>query len=470
MRRLALSLIVLVAASPAGASAAIVGWGENGHAELGAGYRGSPQDEVTALVQGAVQIVATGHSGYALMPDGTVESWGGNTYGQLGDGTRFQRPLPVRVRALTGVTEIAASGDHALALLANGTVATWGGAGYGQLGTGFTTHGKIEIGEPTPVLVPGLSGVVAVFAGGADDVVLLANGTLEGWGQNKSGELGGSAGERATPQPVPGVSGVRTVAIGGNPSLGAHMLAVLDDGSVVALGNGRFGQLGDGQLGLSSTPVRVSGLGGVAQVAADATHSIALTEAGSVYTWGENGQGQLGVGRRTGSCGAEKCSPVPVQVSSLKQVNAIAAGFGYSFALAGSRVLAWGYNLQRELGDGTTVERALPVPVEGLAQASAIAAGEGASLAIVPGPGAPPALELLPGSGTLTATWRAGEEGSPWLVEWRQVERPVAPWSHTSLPAGARSFTISGLRRSAAYEMLVHNTLYGTRIVTGSPL
>ena len=126
-------------------------------------------------------------------------------------------------------------------------------------------------------------------------------------------------------------------------------LAVKKDGTVWAWGDNYFGQLGDGTTQRRDTPVKVSGLAGVAAVAAGSGHSLAVKKDGTVWAWGSNVSGELGDGttqnRRT-----------PVPVSGLTDVVAVAAGYHHSLALkSDGSVWMWGYN-EREL-------RPLPVQV-----------------------------------------------------------------------------------------------------------
>ena len=113
-----------------------------------------------------VEAVASGYNfSLALLSDGTVRAWGGNSFGQLGDGSREDSAQPVTVMGLSGVTAIAAGGAHAIALLGNGTVVTWGGNNFGELGDGTSARGPVYGPSSTvPVPVNGLSGVVAVAA------------------------------------------------------------------------------------------------------------------------------------------------------------------------------------------------------------------------------------------------------------------------------------------------------------------
>jgi alpha-tubulin suppressor-like RCC1 family protein len=374
-------IAAFVLAVPANAS--LVGWGVNGHGELGAGYKGPPSVPVESMptLAGAVKVVSTYFSSYALMPDGTVWAWGGNVFGQLGDGDRETHMAPVKVRGLSGVQEIAAGGAHAIALLSNGRVATWGGDAWGTVGNGTSAHGRE--GAIAPAVVPvflNVQGAVAVAAGGGDDAALLANGTVLAWGENRNGQLGdGTTEEKDVPTPVAGLTNVRAIALGGESSLGGHLIALRSDGTVWAAGGNDRGQLGDGSTASSSLPVRVPGLAGVTAISTSSDHTLALLSNGSVMAWGGDTFGQLGV-RATAVCHRfDPCVLAPVRAAAA--ATAIAAGRLYSLVLSRGQVLAFGVNLRLLLGQAGPT-RVRPTVVPGLSGVTAIAAGEFHSLAL----------------------------------------------------------------------------------------
>jgi alpha-tubulin suppressor-like RCC1 family protein len=458
---------------PAPFSVGVVDWGDNMLGQLGGGFKGTKSPlAVTVLGLGNVkQVAATYFTSYALLADGTVTAWGGNDSGQLGDGLAGPASsAPVHVLGLSGVTAIAAGGAHAMALLGNGTVATWGGNLNGQLGDGTTLAGKLGPGRVVPALVPGLGGVVAIAAGGGDDAVLLGDGSVMAWGENKDGQLGdGTKVEKPRPTRVAGLTGVKGLALGGIPSLSGHMLALLGDGTVRAIGANGSGQLGDGTTTDSSSPVAVKGLSGVVQVAASASHSLALLHDGTVLAWGNNEFGELGAAPSgPEKCGTAPCSKVPFTVG-IHGVSAIAAGWRFSLALQGGAVFSWGWNELGQLGDGTTANSSTPVGVVGLGPVSQISAGEKHSIALLQSPGPAPVIEVVPGPGSLAVRWRAGESGEKWGVSWRPVEHPPAAWSnHVTLAPQTRSYTITGLS-ARPYEVRVRNQSFGIKIATGTP-
>jgi hypothetical protein len=196
-------------------------------------------------------IAGGAHHALALCRDGTVWAWGGNQFGQLGDGTTLQHATPVQVPGLRRVTAISAGAFHSVAVLSDGTVWAWGKNQLGQLGDGTTTD------RATPVPVRGLKNITALAAGGSHSLALSCEGTVWGWGANAHFQAGSERpiAKVVTPVQVPGLTSVTALAAGS-----AHSLALSSDGTVWAWGYNEKGQLGDGTTTDRATPVQALGL------------------------------------------------------------------------------------------------------------------------------------------------------------------------------------------------------------------
>lgn len=363
-----------------GAPGGAFGWGGNTRGQLGNGTIAASDVPVAVSGLGEVTAVSGGADfGLALLSAGTVMAWGENGFGQLGGGSSDElSDVPVAVGGLSEVTAIAAGGNHSLALLRDGAVMAWGYNAFGQLGDG-SAGGSSDV----PVAVSGLSEVMAIAAGYNYSLALLHNGTVMAWGLNEFGALGTgtSAGSsNPTPAPVGGLSDVTAIAAG----LGGVSTALLSNGTVMDWGYGGQGELGDGTEASSDVPVAVSGLSEVIALPNGGT-SMALLRDGTVMDWGNGSSGQLG----NGVGGAS--SDVPVAVSGLTGVTAIAGGFEHRLALLGDgTVVAWGNGGSGQLGNGTNTVSEVPVAVSELTGVTAIAAGQYFSLAATGAAAAPP--------------------------------------------------------------------------------
>ncbi len=342
-------------------------WGANSSGQLGDGSTTEQISPVTInTISGVTQISAGYEHTLALKSDGTVWAWGTNSEGRLGDGTVITRLTPVLVGSLGQADAVSAGGRHSLALLSDGTVWAWGYNGNGQLGD--DSYGN----RATPVQVVGLTNVAAISAGNRFSMALKQDGTVWGWGHNYSGQLGNGIanGEKKTPVQTQNLSGVTAISAGFE-----HTLALKGDGTLWAWGRNAFGQLGIGSsVSKVSLPQQITALSSVTRCTAGTEHSLAVLSNGTVQAWGYNNWGQLGDGTNTNS-------NLPVTVSGLSGVVALSAE-NHSLALtAAGEVWGWGYNGGR-IGDGTTIHRDTPVQVVGISGANAIDAGTYHSMAL----------------------------------------------------------------------------------------
>jgi alpha-tubulin suppressor-like RCC1 family protein len=242
----------------------------------------------------------------ALAGGGQVWCWGDPSSGGLGNGvfTGMAAP-PAAVSGLAGAVAISVGESHACAIMADQTVQCWGANTTGELGDGTLS----VFSTPTPVL--GLSGAVSVACGSFHTCALLDDGSVRCWGQNVDAELGNGppSSDLATmPVPVAGLGGVTTLAAGST-----HTCALLDNGTVRCWGNAILGQSGTATPANAFTidvPTTVAGVAGATSVVAGDNFTCALVTGGSVKCWGENTSGQLGDGSKPNDMN----NPVPVTV------------------------------------------------------------------------------------------------------------------------------------------------------------
>jgi alpha-tubulin suppressor-like RCC1 family protein len=358
------------AAAAAAPPALVEAWGANGSGQLGDGTRADANApkllagtwSVTALAVGEAHTVA-------LHGDGTVSAWGANGSRQLGDGTSTDRTTPVAVAGVSDATAVAATVATSFALRGDGTVWSWGEGDGGELGRGADTSAA-----PAATLV---AGATAISAGYQFALALRADGTVVGWGDNSSGQLGHDPGETpssATPVVVPGISGAVAVAAGLWTGY-----ALLSDGTVRAWGYGGYGELGDGEVhdGAAEpeqvlTPVTVTAPGGAAplndvrQLAAGVNRTVALRRDGTAVEWGVSAVG-----------GAYRWAPVVVPaLAGAAEVAAVADAL-FARGADGS-LWSWGLNARGLLGLGAVAGSDTPRKVPRVSVAG-LAAGPAAS-------------------------------------------------------------------------------------------
>jgi len=231
----------------------------------------------------------------------------------------------------------------ALGLDSNGELYTWGSA----FGVGGTNTLPIRVAMPSTVEV------VSFAAGGGFGIAATTNGLVYTWGSNFDGALGdGTTTDNPTPTLVNLPSGVQITKVAGGSNFA---LALASDGTVYAWGTNSFGQLGIGTNVNSFTPVQVSSLTDISSIYAGATFSYAIDGDGVLHAWGNNSGSQLGDGttvqRRT-----------PVTISLPADVATVSAFEESSLArLANGDVYGWGYGGNGQLGAGNTNNSAVPV-------------------------------------------------------------------------------------------------------------
>ncbi|GAB3280418.1 hypothetical protein GCM10027589_07340 [Actinocorallia lasiicapitis] len=315
---------------------------------------------LATMTSPGTQAAGASHSLHIAHGYDDVYAMGGNSRGQLGDGSTTNRDKPTKVPGLVGITAVAAGFVHSLALKGDGTVWAWGANSYGQLGNGNTVDSGV------PVQVSGISNAVAISAGTYFSLAVLADGTARAWGQNTYGQLGdGTTANRLTPVVVSALAGVPAKA-GSIAGGSGHTIAVLTDGTVRVWGSNGSGQFGNGTTGgIANVPIAVPGLTGVTQVSAGYLHNIVRLSNGTVRTFGSNELGQLGNGLLTDS-------NVPVD-PGLTSVTHIAAGSRFNVAVknptapvcCNATVWGWGANESGQLGTGSTAS-AVPTPQQAM--------------------------------------------------------------------------------------------------------
>lgn len=285
-------------------------WGDPVGYELGNNDSATELDlpsstPLTMTASGNVTQVSAGlEQGCGLLSTGVVDCWGQNDYGQIGDGTDGTNRQVPTASLITGTPVAVSTGlggsPTSCAILSNGTAACWGDDEVGQCGDNTTAFMQND----TPVAVANLGSLLSISVGGSHVCALRADGTVWCWGDDFYDELGDGGnnnGYSVVPVQAQGVSGAVAVAAGDG-----FTCTLLQTSAVVCWGSNTSGQLGDGTLNDSATPVVAMSSGAIALTTGEA-HACVIKSDGTAWCWGSNGEDQLGDGTFNDSS-------VPVQV------------------------------------------------------------------------------------------------------------------------------------------------------------
>ena len=369
----------------------LAAWGNNSSGQLGNNSTTRSLVPVAVTTAGTplqnktVAVASAGNDfSLAVTSDGIAVAWGSNFEGKLGINssaiTRSLLPVAVATSgtALQGKTvkAVTASGnwDDGLALCTDGTLAAWGANESGELGSAPFKIGFLGgfVVKPVAVVTTGVlagKSVKSLTAGRAFAEVLCSDGTTVTWGVGTSGQLGNNsrinAGVPVTIDSTGVLAGKTVTAVAPGYD---HSLILCSDGTLAVWGDNTQGQLGIGSSPSFDTPVPMVSTGVLASKtvvrgAAGRAHSLLLFADGTLAACGDNGYGQLGLGSVP-----NKLEPWPVPASGAlagKTVVAVAAGDYHSLALCSDGTMAsWGSGTMGQLGNNTLIDSNVPVAVD----------------------------------------------------------------------------------------------------------
>ena len=346
-------------------------WGNGNSGQFGDGMGRSSNVPLALTLDGVltgkrvVAMCAGQFHRLALAEDGMIAGWGANSSGAVGVESRFDqtRPVSVNMVAFAGdrVVGIAAGKDHSLAWTQTGRVFAWGSNTAGQVGTGLPTS---AYRLPNPAQVGQTTAFAGEFIKDASgsrvhSLALTQDGRVFAWGGNDRGQLGtGDTSPRPFPTEVQmtgALAGVRVKSIIAGEW---HSYALTTDGRVLAWGWNVSGQLGVGNSVASSyVPVQAGVSGPMAgkKVVALATrgHTLALTDDGKLFSWGENPYGQIGNGTTE-----PVFVPVATDMTGVlagRRIKQIAVGTGWSAVVTADAQIAVTGPLGETLANGASV-------------------------------------------------------------------------------------------------------------------
>jgi alpha-tubulin suppressor-like RCC1 family protein len=343
------------------ASGGIWMWGHNAGGQLGLGdtyYMSSPV-QVGTLTNWTSIDGGTMHT-IAVKSDGSLWSWGYKRGGPLGLGGDASTSSgyvtsPTQVGALTDWKLVSCGRYHSTAIKTNGTLWTWGFNYYNALGLSDSTH------RSSPTQVGSLTDWKQVACGNYHNIAIKTDGSLWGWGSNGAYNLGLGPGWSNQYSPWAPVQ-IGTQTDWQYVSCGQHYtLAIKTDGSLWSWGYNLYGQLGvensSQWVYTISSPIQVGSLTTWQSITGGVKHTVAIKTDGSLWCWGGNEVGQLGLGDIT-----HRSSPI--QIGALNNWQSVSGGMDFTTAVKTDGTLwSWGNNPYGQLGVGDTTHRSSPVQV-----------------------------------------------------------------------------------------------------------
>ena len=296
----------------------------------------------------------------ALKTDGTLWMWGSNSYaGNIGDNTLTNRSTPRQISiaaagGLTGWRTITAGANSSsLAIREDGTLWSWGINYFGSIGDN-TRANRSTPRQISIAAAGGLTGWKQVSSGGNYCAAIRDDGTLWLWGANYA-NIGDNTylGHRSTPRQISagasGIGGWKQISCGYQ-----HTAAIRNDGTLWTWGWNNSGQLGDNTNIRRSTPRQISaganGITGWKQVSCGFDHTAAIRENGTLWSWGENADGQLGINQVF-----SKSTPVQEFTSSTNWKKVSCGEFATISTKTDGTLWVWGSTLFGRLGDNVSI-------------------------------------------------------------------------------------------------------------------
>jgi len=327
-------------------------WGYNQYGRLGTDNTinySSPVQEVSSSTNWSSVSAGNVYSA-AIKTDGTLWAWGRNNSAQLGTDNTIDYSSPVQeVSNSTTWSSVSAGDVHSAAIKTDGTLWAWGINAFGALGTDDVIYYSSPVQE-----VSNSTTWSSVSAGDEHSAAIKTDGTLWSWGRGNSAQLGvGDIVCYSSPvQEVSSSTNWSSVSAGDN-----YSVAIKTDGTLWSWGTNTYGQLGTGNITASSSPRQeVSSSTTWSSVSSGGTHTSAIKTDGTLWGWGNNTLGRLGINNTIWAS-----SPVQ-EVSSSTNWSSVSSGRYTTAAIKTDGTLwVWGQNNSGVLGTGDVVSYSSPV-------------------------------------------------------------------------------------------------------------
>jgi alpha-tubulin suppressor-like RCC1 family protein len=329
------------------------------------------------------KLIAMGYQHSVVIRDGNLWTWGANGRGQLGNdtysglGTDNDSWTPICISTSGDWASVYAGADSSMALKRDGTLWVWGGNNFGQAGDGTVNSGSGVPGRTKPTQVGEDNDWVIVSMGETSIMAIKKNGTLWTWGSNSAGQLGlgfnNDAGDDTKSEYRPTQVGTDNdwVAVNVSPC-SSHVVAIKFDGSLYAWGRGDSGELGHGGSGTGGgsggntnpnrrlVPTRAGEDNDWAAAAAGLYFTVAIKKDGSGWASGANNSDRLGLGYN--SPAQDPYIPVLTSIGDETDFKSVSSGYNTMAIKTDGSLWGWGV-AGFTIGDGVNESRNTPVRI-----------------------------------------------------------------------------------------------------------
>ena len=294
---------------------------------------------------------------YGVKTDGTGWIWGDATNGKLGNGTTTPNICsPIQIGSLTNWKQMNGGHHHSAAVKTDGTLWAWGLNSGGQLGQGNTTD------YSSPVQVGSLTDWLYVICGNTTTSCLKTDGTVWGFGTNSYGSLGtGNTTSYSSPVQLGdstdwthisrNLTNIQTSFMGVRGGTVASPA-----GTLWALGNNTWGQLGTGNTTNYSSPVQVGSLTNWSKIEGGPGGFCSTKTDGTAWAWGYGYGGLNGTGSTSNTSS-------PVQIGSLTDWSSIKKSSRFLVMAIKTDGTFWGWGAHTVICDSTSVNKSSPVQI-----------------------------------------------------------------------------------------------------------
>jgi len=314
----------------------------------------------------------------AISSTGRVFTWGGNSFGKLGDSTDTNKLVPTditskfKLNSNDKIVSLSLGGDHSSAVSSAGRVFTWGWNSFGQLGDSTNTNKSVPTEITSKFNLGSNDKIISLSLGGDHSSALSEAGRVFTWGANRLGQLGDNTN---TNKSVP-IDITSNFKLDSNDKIvnlsfgSAYSSAVSSTGRVFTWGWGGSGQLGNNTFrNLISVPTEITSNfkldsnDKIVNLSSGSDYSSAISSTGRVFTWGGNNYGQLGDNTTT-----SKSVPTEItlnfKLDSNDKILSLSLGADHSSAISSNGwVFTWGRNAWGSLGNNSTTNSLVPTEI-----------------------------------------------------------------------------------------------------------